>query len=69
MPEDITYQITLYESDDGWRWRMRPATGGRTVDASTEAFSSKYECKRNAERSTGCAFRGFDEAWVTRAPS
>lgn len=63
---EITYRVVVYEADDGWRWRMRPARGGHIVDSSSEAFSSKYDAKRNAERSTGCKFRGFSEARVTR---
>lgn len=45
---DIWY---FYEDNAGeWRWTRR-ARNGETVGASTEGYSTLYNCKENARRS------------------
>jgi len=42
-----TYTITVYKAADGWRWRMKAATG-RTVADSGEAYATKRGAERAA---------------------
>ncbi len=60
------YRVTVYETADGWRWRMIPKHGGKTVDASTESFTRKATAKRNAASSTGATFGASDVAFCSR---
>lgn len=48
--------ITLYISNDGWRWRMTDARNGRIIGASTEAYARRSACLANLARVTGCQF-------------
>lgn len=41
----MNYQFEIYESDDGWRWRL-VASNGNIVADSGEAYSSKGNAKR-----------------------
>lgn len=44
--------ITVYEASDGWRWRLK-ASNGRQVAASGEAFASRANALRAANRLVG----------------
>ncbi len=38
--------LTIYNTPTGWRWRVK-ARNGRIVAASSEAFVSAYNARRN----------------------
>ena len=39
-------KVSIYRSKDGWRWRVK-GKNGRIVAASSEAFVSAYNARRN----------------------
>lgn len=43
-----TYILRVYQSKDGWRWRIK-ARNGRTVADSAEAYSSQRAAYRAAD--------------------
>lgn len=44
--------IHVYRARDGWRWRLK-AANGRIVATSGEAYVSKANAQRAADRLTG----------------
>lgn len=44
-----TGKITVYEAQDGWRWRML-ASNGKIVADSGEAYKRRYDCHQAAIR-------------------
>jgi uncharacterized protein YegP (UPF0339 family) len=38
-------KVTIYETGDGWRWRLR-AKNGKIQDISSEAYATKWNAER-----------------------
>lgn len=56
MKRKHTHILTVYLSDDGWRWRLR-AINGKTVADSGEAYARKRNAVKAAQSLAGAVIR------------
>lgn len=48
MAERKKYRIEMWESKDGWRWRIRSDANGKIL-ASSQAYKRKQSCQETVE--------------------
>ena len=54
------YRVWTYKARDGFRWSMRPATGGNLVGASSEGYRDLRDAETNAATVTGVELHRTD---------
>ncbi|HBY59197.1 MAG TPA: hypothetical protein DEH78_05210 [Solibacterales bacterium] len=46
-------KLTIRKGRDGWRWNMRPLSGGRIIGASTQGYARQDQARHNCFTVTG----------------